>query len=335
MKPLTFIAVVGIIATLASGQTQSPTGPSPSAGNTDEKGSGSAPSSNDVQTRTGTGPPANAAATPAGPAEASTGRPGQEAAPKRDIRAVLNGRIKEVNFDGAPFERVIDWLQDYTGILTYVRWAVLEEHGIDRETPITIKARDQKLSRILWVMMNEAAGASGVTLAYQASDDLILLSTHEDLGRSMVTRAYEVDDLIAAAPYFFMDGMEEVPEGREGIVWYTRVRRTNSDRGPAVSVDAGRTLPSGKTRPSRDNRLSESEIMLGAEGPQREIRSEDAALQEIMELILNTVEPESWAANGMGGQGTIFPYKGRLLVWNSIRVHQVLAQELKPQSKGE
>jgi hypothetical protein len=46
-----------------------------------------------------------------------------------------------------------------------------------------------------------------------------------------------------------------------------------------------------------------------------------------MEFILNTVEPESWEVNGMGGKGTIFPYKGKLIVRNSLHVHHILSGE--------
>ncbi|RMF83456.1 MAG: hypothetical protein D6744_04610, partial [Planctomycetota bacterium] len=44
----------------------------------------------------------------------------------------------------------------------------------------------------------------------------------------------------------------------------------------------------------------------------------------ITDLILMSVEPESWAANGLGGRGTVFPYKNRLVVYNSLYVHQII-----------
>ena len=61
--------------------------------------------------------------------------------------------------------------------------------------------------------------------------------------------------------------------------------------------------------------------------------SEDEALHEIMELVLNTVEPESWQVNGMSGKGTIFPYHGHLIIRNSLHVHQILSQTLSAESK--
>lgn len=230
--------------------------------------------------------------------------------PKRDIRLILNSRVPEVRFEQVPLEKVMEWVQEYTGAMVYVRYAVLEEHDINRETLITVKARDAKLEQILWVIMNEAAGSTGVTLAYEASADLFLFSTHDDLSSKMVTRIYDVRNIIVDVPYFSLGGaLMPMPtaEGSEGVVWRTRVRR------PPPSPSLGSEVISDTQQP-----------------PRREITTEDEALHEFMEFILNTVEPESWEVNSMGGKGTIFPYKGKLIIRNSLHVHQLIAGAANP-----
>ncbi|MFQ5806655.1 MAG: hypothetical protein ACE5I3_09415 [Phycisphaerae bacterium] len=274
---------LGTIAALAFGQTQPTTAPA----KPDSKA--------DVKLKPG--------AKTARQDQAKSDKARTQAQPERDVQQLLNGRIPEVNFEKVPLEKVMEWLQEYTGGIVYVRWKVLEDFGITRETPITVKARDKKLSQILWVIMNEAAAESGVTLAYQASTDLFLFSTHDDLSRDLVTRVYDVQDITVDVPYFKGDGTRE---GSEGIVRRTRVRRT----APPPSRSSG------------------GEVI--DEAPRREITTEDEKLQEFKELILNMIEPESWEINGLGGKGTIFPYKGRLVVRNSLHVHQLIDDGLKP-----
>lgn len=122
--------------------------------------------------------------------------------PARDVKQILNGRVPEVNFEEAPLEEVMEWVEKYTGAMVYVRWPVLEEVGIECDTPITVKARNRKLSLILWVILNEAKGTSGVTLAYEASAELFLFSTHEDLSGEMMVRIYDVRDITVDVPEF-------------------------------------------------------------------------------------------------------------------------------------
>jgi len=234
---------------------------------------------------------------------------------ERDIVRILRGRVPEVVFDHTPLETVMEWVQDYTGVMVYVRYAVLEEQGIGRETPISLKVKGAALKQILWGIMNEAAGASGVTLAYQASSELIVLSTEQDLGEQMISRVYDCKEIHVDVPYFWREGGDGVGvatvEGSEGKIFRTRVRRAKRPSGSLGGGDLFGPLDAGAA-------------------PVLEVKSEEEQLQEFTELILNAVEPESWAINGLGGKGTIFPYKGRLIIRNSLRVHRILAGEKKP-----
>ncbi len=313
MRILACLAAVGIIASLAFAQARATPGqPKPERKPEAKPKTSSTPLDDDQRKAAAAGPAAGAASDKAESGDAKPGIAKSRDQAKRNVQEILNARIPDVNFDATPLEEVMEWLQDYTEAIVYVRWAALEDFGITRETPITVEARNKRLSQILWVVMNEAAAESGVTLAYQASADLFLFSTHEDLSRSMVTRVYNVREIIVDVPYFFRHGLCKDPVGEEGIVKRTRVRRVWRDqgsRGGELGTELGTEAP---------------------EPPRREITSEDEALQELTELILNTVEPETWEANGMGGKGTIFPYKGKLVVRNSIYVHQILSDKLKP-----
>jgi hypothetical protein len=51
-------------------------------------------------------------------------------------------------------------------------------------------------------------------------------------------------------------------------------------------------------------------------------QDDNADIEELIALIVQTVEPDSWADNG--GLGTIQPFRNLLVVRNNILVHQAL-----------
>lgn len=273
-----------------------------------------------------TGPPAKADAhsdvkggssATAGAADADESIQGKRRArPARNVLELLESRVPEVQFEAVPLGQVMEWVSDYVAersdALVYVRWAVLAQYGITPDAPVTAKARNKKLSQILWVIMNEAKGASDVTLAYEASIDLFLFSTHEDLSRRMITRVYDVADLVHEVPDFGLSGGFNKPLREFERLPQTHVRRQLPPPGPTSGGDA-----------------------LPAAPPPREITvTGDPMVGQLMELILNTVEPESWEMNGFGGRGTIFPHinppRKLLIIRNSLHVHQLVERGLKP-----
>jgi hypothetical protein len=191
--------------------------------------------------------------------------------------------------------------------MVYVRWPVLDEVGICRDVPITVRAKNQTLSRIMWIIMNEAAGATGVKLAYEASEELLLLSTDKDLSSDMLVRIYDVRQIIQDIPNWEFPNSPGAPAVRE----------------KAKRAQVHRTPPPAQPSPGGGTGSAPS-------APARTVTTEDEALQEFMELILNTIAPESWEINGLGGKGTIFPYKGKLLVRNSLLVHRMIAGLTEP-----
>lgn len=208
--------------------------------------------------------------------------------------AILNQQIPEVSLDGAPLEVVMDWVKEFTKLNVDVRWETLDFAGVERDKPISIRARNLRLSQVLWMIMNQAGG-SDVKLAYRASGNLLVISTAEDLGKEMISKVYEVADLLVRIPNFdnaaeldVVQALQEVGQGGQG--------------------------GGGST------------IFGGDEGGDEEDREDDGPITEDMQLLVdlirNTVEPDSWDTNG--GLGTISPFRRTIVVRNSILVHQRL-----------
>jgi len=208
----------------------------------------------------------------------------------------LNERIDEVSFDSAPLDQVINWLEDFTPMNVVVRWDILEENGVDKDKPISMQVRNLRFSQVLWLLMQEAGG-SDVKLAYRASGELLIISTADDLGKEMVVRVYDVSDLLVRAEKFYgaphMDLQNSQNLGSQG--------------GGTGNIFGG--TGSGGSRDDDER---------GGRGREEE----DTGIQELIDLIVTTVEPNSWALNG--GLGTIQAFRNLLVVRNNILVHQAL-----------
>lgn len=212
--------------------------------------------------------------------------------------ALLGQRLPEVAFTEAPFEQVVEWLGDVMQVNIVVHWQALEDLGISRDKPISLRARNLRLSQVLWLILNEAGG-SDVRLAYQASDNLILISSHDDLGREMIVRVYDINDLLFEAPRF-----ANAPQ-----IDLQQVAQVASQAIPTLGGPGGNT--GGNT----------SILQPGQEGPENRIDPRTRA-GELVELIKGAIEPDSWDAGG--GHGTISVFNGHLVVRNTILVHQRL-----------
>lgn len=204
---------------------------------------------------------------------------------------ILNQRIPEVTFEEAPFDQVMEWVEQTMQINVQVRWQILEDAGVRRDKPISLRVRNVRFSQVLWMIMNEAGGPD-LKLAYRASGNLLILSTVEDLGKEMITRVYDVSDLLVRVPRFVgprLDLSQQTGAGQGG-----------GGGGQTIFQDEGRD----------DGRGGRGE------------GEENVEIENLRQLIIQTVEPETWADNG--GQGTIVAFRNQLIVRNSIFVHQRL-----------
>lgn len=211
---------------------------------------------------------------------------------------VLHQRLPEVIMTEQPLEQVMEWLGELTRINIVVRWQTLEDNGIDRDAPVSIKARNLRLSQVLWLIMNEVGG-SEVKLAYRISGSLLILSTEEDLSKEMVTKVYDIADLLINVPRASRMASFDVTQGM-------------GQQGAGQGGGGGQGM------------FGESNQQGGQRGGQDQYDQGGADLQmeELLDLIQSTVEPDSWRVNN--GLGTIHSFQRLIIVHNTILVHQRL-----------
>lgn len=218
----------------------------------------------------------------------------------RSVLQILNQHIPDVRFQETPFEQVMDWLAEFTGMNITVRWQTLEDYGVERDAPVSLRARNLTLSQVLWLIMNDVGGTD-VKLAYRATSSMMILSTAADLGREMVTKIYDVSDLLHEV-------MQASPESNFDV---TQGMGQGGGTGGGGGGGGGGMFGQGSQTGNQGQ---------GQTGDQDGADTE--ALDRIIDLIEQTVEPDSWQTNG--GTGTIIPFRRMLVVRNTILVHQRL-----------
>ena len=216
--------------------------------------------------------------------------------PRTDTARVRKQAMPELTFQDLPLEQVVQWLGEFTQLNISVRWQTLQDVGVDRDKPITVRARNLRLSQVLWRILYEAGG-SEVKLAYRASGNLLVLSTAADLDKELVTKVYDVSDLLIRLPRASRQGALDVTQG-------LGQQTAGTGSGSAASIFPDR----GSSGPDRQDEIG--------------TRTGEQELQQLVHLIQETVEPDTWRAHE--GPGTIVPYQRSLIVRNTILVHQLL-----------
>jgi hypothetical protein len=87
-----------------------------------------------------------------------------------------DGAIPEVNFSGQSFSDVVDFLRDVSGRNLFVNWNELKRAGIEKDTPVTARLRNSKLSTVLRTVLTSASdGKTPVQFTFE--DNVVTITT--------------------------------------------------------------------------------------------------------------------------------------------------------------
>ena len=211
--------------------------------------------------------------------------------PKPGLRRFLRTRVPEVEWDDIPFGEVIEWLRDQGGINVVTRWNVLLEHGIEEDSPLSLRLKNATVATILGEALAQLS--EGEELRYIGVGRTLTISTRTDLNRKLYVRTYSVNDLLFRIPDF-----TEAPE-------------VNLEQGGGGGGGAGGG--SAQQNPFQGGGG-------GGGGDDQDRRTRKERVEELIEVIKETVEPESW--RDTGGEGQIRSFNDSFLVVRaSLDVH--------------
>lgn len=238
----------------------------------------------------------------------------------RSLRRV----IRKVDFDEVGLVDALDELATAMNINLIVRWRQLEAAGIDADDPVSLSVANMRFGDVLLLVL-EAVGIGPDELAYSATPDTIVISTYADITSQMVVRIYDVKDLT----------METVEPSIEVLTEFTYIATllpVVDQNAVAVQPIIGR-IPIGVSLGSdRDFSLDPNSPLFQGNNNQDDDDQprqpgEPGSIEELVKVIVATVEPQSWQVNG--GRGTIIPFNGQLVVRNSIYVHQLIGGPIR------
>jgi general secretion pathway protein D len=215
-----------------------------------------------------------------------------ERAEDQAVVAQLEHKLPEVRFDNVGFADVIDFLRDVSSANIFVNWRALETAGIDRNAPVTARLRDVKFSKALETILRDVGGGT-VKLGYTIDEGVITISTEEDLASNVVTRVYDIRDLIISVPDF--------------------------DNPPQFQLQASQTGGGG----GGQNLFNSNQ---GQEAQGANARADLVA--SIIKLIEDTVASDSWKDNG-GNVGSVRELNGQLIITQTPENLRSLAQLLE------
>ena len=138
--------------------------------------------------------------------------------PTSESEAKLKEMIPSLRLKNVPLPEAIEKLREMSHANFFVNWRALEAAGVARDVPVDVDLQNVSLAAALkWVTKSASAGASGVTFTLR--DNVIYVSTDDDVASQMELRVYDVRDLIEGERALRGPGLDE---------------RDPSDRSPAA-----------------------------------------------------------------------------------------------------
>jgi type II secretory pathway component GspD/PulD (secretin) len=187
-----------------------------------------------------------------------------------------------VNFDANTFEGVIEYLRNVTGLDLFVNWRALELAGVDRNAQLSLKLNQVPAGKALSLILQQVGG-DAVKLDYSIDDGVVQISTVDNLGQNTIIRSYDIRDLLVNIPNF-----TDAPE-------------FDLDSVIAGDPDSGSTGSPFDDAAGADSLTDDSE----------------ERIQQITDLIRNTVQPTSWDT-----VGAINELNGTLIIRQTGAAHR-------------
>jgi general secretion pathway protein D len=206
-----------------------------------------------------------------------------------ELNRTLDTVQPEVNFEDQPFDQVVGFLTDVSRMNIAVDWEDLASNGIDRDKPVSLRLNDVKLRTVLSEVLTQVGG--DVPLKFAVGEGLVRVATKEKLDRDKHILVYDIRDLLTEIPRFV-----------------GRTELDALDSGPERGGEAG----GGDLFAPRGGDLE-------AVGPNGD--RDEEMVDQIMDLVRDVVEPDSWRETG-GGEAALRELNGQLIVYNTSEAHQ-------------
>lgn len=198
----------------------------------------------------------------------------------------VGGRV--ISFESLPLGDVISFFRDVSGVNFHVNWRALEAVGVNKDSPVTLKAQNIALGRALDLVTDQlAVGVDKYSRIYWVIDGgVVHISTGQELNREVRVKTFDVADLLMV--------IRDFPR---------RNRDSNVD-----DVDGNGSLFGDDDDDDSNDDQDEQETRA-----QRE--------QKLIDVIKDTLGPEMWRPEG---QGAIRIWRNQLIISQSLLGYKLM-----------
>lgn len=219
------------------------------------------------------------------------------AAPLNAVPArALNSEISNINLIGVSFADAIDYLRDISGANINVNWRLLHDKNITKDAQVHVRLRAVPMRKALQLILDEAGGSTPLT--YYLDQGVIEITTQEAADAKLITRVYDVGDLIVDIPNFAGPNLNLAENSNSSNSGSGSNGNNSGGGGSGLFSNTGNSKTDEKTATAND-------------------RGND-----LVSIITTTIRPEVWQING--GTATIRFFRNRLIVTAPRSVQEMI-----------
>jgi hypothetical protein len=237
---------------------------------------------------------------PASTTPAATARSlGGSSAADEAVLNTLQTAFVDAEYNRVDLSNIIDDLRQKHNLNIHVSWAALEAAGVKRDVRIEIHLKHVALSTLLDILLREARVGGTEQLAYHVQDGVLVISTGEQAREDTILRTYDIADLVESG--------------------YATRRFANT---PVLGLQVtGREYVGGDVRKESSGGGGGGAGIYGEPRAERARTSDMERVQQIVDLLENQVDPESWRDAG-GSLGSLQVSDSVLYVRHTMRAQQ-------------
>ena len=195
-------------------------------------------------------------------------------------------RIVDIHFKDERLDKVFAALHKESGLSIHANWAALEAVGIERDAEVSLDLKGVTVADGLRFILDQIA-AGETELWYETGDDVVRVSTADDLSRRTIVRIYDISDFVQKN-------------------WQTRVGQEPIHQSLFDETrEPGRREFSVCSARCSGLRPHAGDILIGAEA---------------VSQLLQAIDPESWREQG-GNIGYVRVYGPLLVVQQTSKTH--------------
>jgi general secretion pathway protein D len=260
----------------------------------------------------------------------ATDRDGYKSKQELEIQKKLKTPVLP-NYDKMPLSQVIDSLSKLAGINIYLDPRGLGQEGVEPDTPVSLTLSSEvSLESALNLILEP------LHLTYMIKDEVLKITSEQIRDGEMVRVVYNVADLVIPIPNFVPSsnmGLQGLINDAYANMPFSNGSRTSSPVAmvPTAPPGGGGTMPGGTLAQQFGNSSAPggSSVPIGG-GPGGLGGAANADFDSLIDLIVSTVEYDTWMENGSGeGEIQPFPTNLSLVVSQTQRVHEQIVDLLE------